>query len=557
MADILIIPAARFIPPELQLDFGLIPPVLLPLGTSTALDYITDSLSYDRCFVGLHDERERVETYINNKQLNAKTIFIETNNHLKSKQLGFTIKYMIEKSGVQPGDSIIVNFGDTIVLDEKRSLADNDKDIIYVSKMTDLFRWTIIDTGGEKIKFYDKNLQGKPESGYVIAGLFYIKDAVSFLAALNKEWEYQNINAEAGKDLFYLALERYLNDRNDLQVHQIRDGKWVDLGHLDTFYKSKANFLNARHFNSFDIDLFWGKVRKKSVHQSKFVNEINWYLGLPAGLKSLIPNVYTSSTGDAAYIEMEYYSYPTLNQIYLFSNISHSLWRDIFRKLLQIHAEFRNYPKGLSKESLKVFYFEKNKQRIEDLRKDRAFLPFFTQKIIINKKSYPSLDELLNSLEAFIDKFIMNTNVSGSIIHGDYCLSNILYDIKTGVVKLIDPRGSFIDASVYGDPRYDLAKLLHSVHGFYDLILTGNYKLEEDKDKGFSFEIFKTAEHESLSQMLIDLMQEKGINITQALAIESLLFLSMVPLHADDPKRQKAFLMRGMELYYSIQDNKI
>src|SRR5260221_1445392 len=127
MADILLIPAARFIPPELQLDFGLIPPVLLPLGTSTALDYITESLSYDKCFVGLHDEYKRVKDYIANKQINAESIIIETNNHIKSNQLGFTIKYMLEHCEIKPGDSLVINFGDTIVLNEKKMFSDSWK----------------------------------------------------------------------------------------------------------------------------------------------------------------------------------------------------------------------------------------------------------------------------------------------------------------------------------------------------------------------------------------------------------------------------------------------
>jgi len=553
MPDILLIPASRFIAPELQLDFGLISPVLLPLGTSTALDYITESLKYDKCFVGLHDGYERVKDYMANKQVNAEAIIIETNNQVKCRQLGFTIKYMLEHCGITAGDSLIINFGDTIVLNEKKVFSTSARDIVYVSQMTDLFRWTTISVNKGKIQFYDKNLQGKPDSGYVVSGLFYIKDAFRFLAVLKDEFEKQSFDEEYGNDVFYIALSQYLNARNDLHIQQINNGNWVDLGHLDTFYKSKANFLNARHFNSFEIDLFWGKVKKKSVYKNKFVNEINWYINLPSDLKSLIPNIYSFSVSDSAFIEMEYYSYPTLNQIYLFSNITHSQWRDIFSKLLSIHKEFNNFPKSIETNSLKTFYYEKNKERLISLRDNPVFTSFFNEEIILNGKTYPSLDTLLDSIEKFIDSFITNSDTSGSIMHGDFCLSNILYDIKTGVVKLIDPRGSFIDSSIYGDPRYDLAKLSHSIHGLYDLILTGNYKLTEDENGRYSLSIFETSEQIALSEMLIKMMDERGIDVLQVLAIESLLFLSMVPLHADDVKRQKAFLLRGIELYYSIQ----
>ncbi len=553
MSDLLLIPAAKFIAPELQLDFGLIPPVLLPLGTSTALDYITSNLSYDKCYVGLLEEYQRVENYIKNKNLDASTILLENQNTPKSNQLGYTIKYMLENSNLQPGDSVFINFGDTIILEENRNFIKSEKDVIYISEITEKFRWTLIDLENGQVQFYDKNILKKPDSGRVIAGLFYIKDAISFLSTLQEEWENQPIELSDGKDLFYFALESYLNKRNDLHIQRVPKEKWVDLGHLDTFYKSKANFLNARHFNSFEIDLFWGKVKKKSVYKKKFIDEINWYISLPIGLKSLIPNIYSFSTEENPFVELEYYSYPTLNQIYLFSNITHSQWKEIFTKLLQVHKEFRNYPKSLDRNSLKSFYFEKTKQRITDLKKDKTFEPFFEKDIIANKTKYPSLTYLLSTLEQFIEDYIINTPVTGSIIHGDYCLSNILYDVKTGMIKIIDPRGSFIDVSVYGDPRYDLAKLTHSIHGYYDHILTGNYELLETNSLEYSLTIFNSEEHSSLSAILIDLMEENDFDTKQILAIESLLFLSMIPLHSDDTKRQKAFLLRGLELYYSIQ----
>ena len=55
----------------------------------------------------------------------------------------------------------------------------------------------------------------------------------------------------------------------------------------------------------------------------------------------------------------------------------------------------------------------------------------------------------------------------GSIMHGDFCLSNILYDLRSRICKLLDPRGSFGASGIYGDPRYDVAKLYHSVYGLY------------------------------------------------------------------------------------------
>ncbi len=64
----------------------------------------------------------------------------------------------------------------------------------------------------------------------------------------------------------------------------------------------------------------------------------------------------------------------------------------------------------------------------------------------------------------------MPENVQGTLVHGDLCLSNILYDLRCRVCKFIDPRGSFGVPGIYGDPRYDVAKMYHSVYGLYDFI---------------------------------------------------------------------------------------
>lgn len=552
MSNILLIPSARFIAAEMQLDYGLIPPVLLPLGTSTSLDYILGSFAYEKCYIGLHDEFKRVDDYVKNKNIEANLVFINADNQLKSNQLGYSILSMLEACSINESDSLIINFGDTIVLNRLELIATftGDKDFIFTSQIEDQFRWTTISTeNGAQI--YDKNIISRPQRGSVITGVFHINDAFLFRSILKKELENEDVVFNH-TDSFYLALEKYLNYRSKYELIPINDSDWIDLGHLDTFYKSKARFLNARHFNSFEIDLFWGKIKKHSNYTKKFIDEINWYVNLPSRLRSLIPNIYAYSVDNApVFVEMEYYSYPTLNQIYLFSNISISQWREIFKKLLSIQQEFSKIERLVDDVFIKAFYFEKTKQRLLDLKKDEHFIPFFESNIILNDREYPSITSLIDGLEGFIESNITNTTISAGVIHGDFCLSNILYDIKTGVVKLIDPRGSFIDSSVFGDPRYDLAKISHSVHGFYDLILNDNYSLLED-GMTFDFQVFKTVQQEELSVLFLDLMYENGIECKQILAIESLLFLSMVPLHADDIKRQKAFLMRGLELYYSL-----
>jgi hypothetical protein len=67
-----------------------------------------------------------------------------------------------------------------------------------------------------------------------------------------------------------------------------------------------------------------------------------------------------------------------------------------------------------------------------------------------------------------------------TLVHGDFCFSNIFYDFRSQRIRVIDPRG--LDASdaisPYGDRRYDIGKLHHSAIGMYDMIMVGNCALE-------------------------------------------------------------------------------
>ena len=73
-------------------------------------------------------------------------------------------------------------------------------------------------------------------------------------------------------------------------------------------------------------------------------------------------------------------------------------------------------------------------------------------------------------------KFFQKKKFHYSVMHGDYCFSNILYDMRNHTIKLIDPRG-FLNRergfSFYGPYIYDYFKLAHSYIGKYDFIISG------------------------------------------------------------------------------------
>lgn len=75
-------------------------------------------------------------------------------------------------------------------------------------------------------------------------------------------------------------------------------------------------------------------------------------------------------------------------------------------------------------------------------------------------------------------------------IHGDCTFSNLMLR-ENGVPVLIDPRGYFGFTELYGDERYDWAKLYYSIVGNYDKFNLKKFSLDigETADEGVSLSI--------------------------------------------------------------------
>ena len=91
-----------------------------------------------------------------------------------------------------------------------------------------------------------------------------------------------------------------------------------------------------------------------------------------------------------------------------------------------------------------------------------------------------------------IDKF--------NIIHGDNTFSNTIAD-ENSKIWFIDPRGVFGSTPIYGDRRYDYAKLYYSAYGNYDSINSKDYRIKLDR-RNVDLEI-KSNGYEEFADLII------------------------------------------------------
>lgn len=540
--NINLILSAKLIDKELQAIFGKIPSALIPFLGTAAIDeiYIRTFKTYDKQYIVLHEKKELAIDYIKNKKLNIEVIELDSIS-----SLGYSVWYALEKvlSKTSQINNLTISFADTLISEKYYDVILGENCFLY-TKTIDSERWTTFESNGDLIINDKKNNSDKKEFNTFV-GTFNITNIGLFFNDLTIAVDLCNINNHM--DAFFYAIKKYnMKEKfNEIIVHD-----WIDLGHEDLYYEGKKD-VATRFFNTIEIDKKRGILKKTSDDKEKFSNEIKWYLQLPSDLQYLSPRIFNYSLDyNNQYIKMEYYGYNTLHELYLYGNHSIEKWRIILQELLEVNDEFRKFQfKSPVEEINKVLdsiYYDKTINRINKLRKDNKFDNFFSaDKILINNIEYNNLNYYMGKLKLILKNSGIYSLENLNIIHGDYFFANILYDIKGNIIRLIDPRGDFGGAGLYGDFRYDIAKLSHSISGDYDFIIEDLFEMEEFENS-INYKIHYRDINLRIKMLFKDMIKCK-YELEDIELIESLLFLSMIPLHKDKPERQKLMMCVGIQ----------
>lgn len=381
-----------------------------------------------------------------------------------------------------------------------------------------------------------------PQDGQTVGrhtdiGLYYLPSAVEAYCAVGDSSA--SVSTVGG-----LLFHRY---GNRLSLDTV--ASWIDLGHLDTSARIRTHLLGTRECNHLDIDEMRGLITKRGRNRDKLLQEINYYHRLPKELTVYFPRMLESRLGKEVSYTIEYYGYKTLSEYLVFYEVPKTVWRQVLLKILAIHKAFTSRGGGsIESDHAFEFYWGKTEQRLNDRQGLSAVLPLLElEEVEINGKIYPGWKAAVTAIQTVLRR--VAARCTTSVIHGDLCCSNILYDPRTSLIKFIDPRGEFFEEGCYGDPRYDLAKLMHSFHGGYDFILHEMYQLTRLAEGRYELVLLRSEGARKAEQLLFELLEAiGGCELSDVLMIEAHLFLSMLPLHCDDPKRQTALYLRGLML---------
>ena len=200
-----------------------------------------------------------------------------------------------------------------------------------------------------------------------------------------------------------------------------------------------------------------------------------------------------------------------------------------------------------------ALYLDKLDQRIQDLKK----LPEYQQlsQMITSGTDFDSIDSVIEYYKKLYSKIIKTTKTpSISVIgHGDVFFANMLYSKELNLLRLIDPKGALKEADLWTDPYYDVAKLSHSICGNYDFFNTNSYSINLNRSMHFELSVF--FDNTKAKDIFREYLAKNGYNYTLVRIYEASLFLSMLPLHIDNPHKVFGFILNAINILKEVEQN--
>ena len=529
---------------ELEKIFGNIPSGLIPLNGKPVIFRIIDKLldeGFRKISIAIGYKKEIIQEIISKqykKKVELEFIYTEFDkppgNSIKT-----AMNYCTE-------EKLLIILGDTLIENNLTELINKKNSFVLISQRFEKpENWCVITQKAQKIdEIFDKekNLV-KNDKHYVLVGGYFFNDTELLRQII------ENVDEEEKLEISSI-IKKYKNE-NDVTVELAE--QWHDVGHLENYFSTKQFLLKARYFNSLQFDDLAENVTKKSKNKEKLINEINWYKKIPKDISKLVPKILDSDVSDNPYIKLEYIKYPTLADIWLYSNFSSGFWVKIIDDLFEIINKFNKYYEDVTVQEYNSIYFEKTIQRIDELIKSNGLFReiFHKNFILINGKEFKNWSVIKDEIKLKINDLYKKED--NCLIHGDLCFSNILYNSKNKNFKLIDPRGKW-GQGISGDIKYDIAKIRHSVIGGFDTITNGLYSATYDEKNGMTFDAYKPKNYPIICEKLDSQIKQRW-NLDEIKMIEGLLFISMLPLHRDNLERQFALYSIGIQRLNEILGN--
>ena len=325
----------------------------------------------------------------------------------------------------------------------------------------------------------------------------------------------------------------------------------VDIGNIGNFIQCVTGNFDSRYFNSLKGNEY--TLVKSSSDKEKLRAEYNFYHLLPEDMKFwfVLPFDFKETAEGASYT-MERLHMTDLAIKWVHGSMDETEFEELMDRYFYF---FRcRHEKECSAEEYRAaadaLYVTKVKERIEALKR----LPDYERIAgILAAGGSGSVDDLLQRYFSLKEKIEKKCRYPQRLVigHGDPCFANALYNKSTRTLKFIDPRGALKEEDLWTNPYYDVAKLSHSVCGSYDFFNNALFDVRIGED--FSPELELPFENARYINIFRRKLEESGFDYLSVRIYEVSLFLSMLPLHMDNPLKVLAFILNAKKILEEIE----
>lgn len=523
-----LIMSAAYVGQELQSEFGRIPPSFLPLGNKRLFQFqVALAPTGSKCYLTVPQSYKISE--IDLKLLSSNCVeIIRLPDGLR---LGESLVAALHLSLHSFDEPFQLLFGDTLFTE-----LPHGSNFASTSIVRENYDWAVTTTDMSEWLQQEKGELGS-KGNEVINGYFSFSEPRKLLRALAySDWEFlKALN-------YYRELTNFKGSHSD---------HWLDFGHVNTYYISKASFTTQRVFNKLKTTEKWIEKASES-NEFKIFAEAKWYKDLPHSLRHYTPQFLGDVTrrGQFSY-RLEYLHLTALNELYVFAELPLGVWKRIIKNCVDFLKACREHH-GTEKapaDSLTGLFQSKTSQRINSFCDSRNWS---IDKQWCFEGQYIKLSHVI----ALSEQNLPVDDGTFSVLHGDFCFSNILYDFRANRIKTIDPRGltSKGEQSIYGNIYYDIAKLSHSIIGLYDWIVSDRYSADLDDDS-IVLHLSCDSKTIAIQDFFIKSIEEEfSLTYKEIIAMQIQLFLSMLPLHSDNTARQNTLFANAFRLYKLLAD---
>ena len=531
MCDITVIMSSSYVGEELCSELGVLPPTFMPIANKYLLESQLQILN----------------------DIASNPIFYLTlpNDYAMNES---------EKRVIDEYDIRVIDIDPSTPL-----LAALDKTISIISKSENLekpIKLLLGDTCYEEIKsnYLDKNnfLSVSYSVGYYKRSVFRPNNISHFVYEYANKDDLVWSGILAVKNILTLqtlvqeaqSIESLLSSFISSENPTIDDpGKWMDCGHVNAYHQSRAMISTARAFNSVSLD--GNTLSKRSViKKDKIIEEARWFTKLPDTLKPYAPSLHFVDDVNGVYgIEYEYAL--ALSELWVYGKLPYTWWESLLSQLNALFGQMLACAEGLADFTQASLVQKDLKEK--NIARVSSYPEFLSSPRFYLKIAYNDVGQSPTDIVNILNNSITDVNTTKLLFsHGDLCFSNILYDARKGGIKIIDPKGVKYGKDFKLD-RVDqeIAKLYHSIEGRYDEIIAGRFTIRETAsgDISLDFDQLSKEKQQFNISFVRWVTQEMGVTCKELTGLTSLLFFSMVPLHYDNPRRQRAFVLNGYKLF--------